>query len=64
MRFEFLIALCVFAGISAAGLVWFGWEFLQNLWATRRASREKRNLVAQAAAIGRRAVDAAPPEAT
>jgi hypothetical protein len=61
MRLEYLIALCVLAGISAAGLVWFGGELLQNLWAVLRASRAKRNLVAQAAAIGRRAADAPPP---
>lgn len=64
MRSEYLIALCAFAGISAAGLVWFTWEFLQNLWAALRASRERRNLVAHAAAIGRRAVEAPPPAAT
>ena len=61
MRLEYVIALSVFAGISAAGLVWFGWELLQNLRSSRHASREKRNLVAQAAAIGRRATGAGPP---
>ena len=64
MRPEYLIALCAFAGISAAGLVWFAWELLQNLGAAFRAARAKRNLVALAAAIGRRAADATPPAAT
>jgi hypothetical protein len=64
MRIEYLIALCAFSGVSAAGLVWFGGELLQNVWAALRASRAKRNLVAQAAAIGRRAADAPPPAST
>ena len=63
MQVEYLIALSVFAGICATGLAWFGWELLQNLWELLRASRAKRNLVAQAAAIGRRATDVeSPPE--
>jgi hypothetical protein len=61
MRPEYVIALSVFAGVSAAGLTWFTWELLQNVRASRHAAREKRNLVAQAAAIGRRATGAEPP---
>jgi len=64
MQVEYVIALSVFAGICATGLAWFGWELLQNLWALLRASLERRNLVAQAAAIGRRATDVESPSET
>ena len=62
MRVEYVIALSAFAGIFAAGLTWFGWELIQNLWAARSASGRTRNLIAEAAAIGRRAGgDTEPP---
>jgi hypothetical protein len=65
MRIEYVVALSVFAGICAAGLTWFGWELMQNLWAARPAFRRKRNLIAEAAAIGRRAgSEPAPPSET
>jgi hypothetical protein len=56
------IGLSLLAGIAAGGLVWFGWELAQNLRATRRSGRRKKNLVDQAAAIGRGAAsDTEPP---
>jgi hypothetical protein len=50
--------------MAAAGITWFAWELLQNLRVAMRRRSEKRNLVAHAAAIGRRAVtedNGAPP---
>jgi TRAP-type C4-dicarboxylate transport system permease small subunit len=65
MRVEYAVALSVFAGICAAGLTWFGWELMQNLWAVRPSFKWRRNLIAEAAAIGRRAgAEAAPPPET
>jgi hypothetical protein len=56
--------ISVAVAIAAAGMMWFVWELLQNLRAAMRRRAEKRNLVAHAAAIGRRAVtedNGAPP---
>ena len=65
MRVEYAVALSVFAGICAAGLTWFGWELMQNLWAVRPSFKWRRNLIAVAAAIGRRAdSEPAPPSET
>ena len=65
MRVEYVVALSVFAGICAAGLTWFGWELMQNLWAVRPGFKWRRNLIAEAAAIGRRAdSEPAPPSET
>jgi hypothetical protein len=49
------IGFSLLAGVAAGGLVWFGWELAQNLSAARRSRGRKKNLVAEAAAIGRRA---------
>jgi uncharacterized membrane protein YccC len=59
MKAEYVFLLSALVGICSAGLVWFLWELLQNIRAARKNTREKRNLVAQAAAIGRRAAEGA-----
>jgi len=67
MQAEYIVALSAFAGVCVGGLVWFGWELMQNLWALRPGSERRRDLIAEAAAIGRRAgtetaVPSSPPK--
>jgi len=49
-----LIALSVLVGIIAAGLVWFGWAFTQNLGASINIFLEKKRALAAEAERRRR----------
>jgi hypothetical protein len=50
-----IVEISLLCGAAAAGFVWFGWEFLQNIAATRRRAHERQNLLVQASELERRA---------